>query len=597
MKSGINIKRLGMIAGFVIISGAVDLYAQQVTLDIQPRTIRLNETANLKLNFINLNPPQSPALPDLPGFTVQYVGQEQQFQFVNGVQERRLTFNYRLVPSTSGQFQLGPFTLNFNGQNVDFDAIMMEVLPPSSSSPDRQTETIDDLVFAKVLLPRSEVYLQERFDVELALYYRGVQLDRGIQLQNMPGTGLNLDEFQEIGSSRESINNELYEVRRFRMRGTALTAGSFQLAPMVRVNVLVRRDRQQNDPFFRGFDDVFFGRYEAQPLSVPAEPITVTIRPLPDEGRPDNFGGAVGRFNMELDVQPREVTAGDPITLTIRITGQGNFEAISMPPINPGDDFRRYDPKLIVSGPDQKAFEQVFIPRSENVRELPPVSFTFFDPQEGKYQSIVRGPIPLTVKAGSAGALQMVQANSTAATTERVTLGIDIIDLKRTPAKWNKLPPPVNMAKRAVIHTAPLLAIAAVFMLQRRRSAIDQDVTRKRRSMAPRSARASIRRAENALDKQDPAAFHHALWQALADYVAHRCNLEAGEISPEMILSKVRAGGLSASHTQALSSVLQACDEARFDRSAVAFDSATLRQRLHQTQEILRSCEKISMKR
>jgi len=590
-------KRLVAIAVLFVTCGALDLCAQQVTLEIEPRTIRLNETANLKLNFINLNPPQSPALPDLPGFTVQYVGQEQQLHFVNGVQERRLTFNYRLVPSTSGQFRLGPFTLNFNGQNVDFDAIMMEVLPPSSTSPDSPTETIDDLVFAKVLLPRNEVYLQERFDVELALYYRGVQLDRGIQLQNMPSTGLNLDEFQEIGSTRESINNELYEVRRFRMRGTALTAGSFQLAPMVRVNVLVRRDRQQSDPFFRGFDDVFFGRYEAQPLSVPAEPINVTIRPLPDEGRPENFGGAVGRFNMEMDVQPREVTAGDPITLTIRITGQGNFEAISMPPINLGDDFRRYDPKLIVSGPDQKAYEQVFIPRSENVRELPPVSFSFFDPLEGKFQSIVRGPIPLSVKAGTAGALQMVQANTPAATTDRITLGIDIIDLKRNPAHWNKLPPPVNVARETTIHTFPLLAIAAIFVLQRRRESIDRDVTRKRRSMAPRSARAAIRLAETALEKRDQASFHQAIWQAMADYVAHRCNLEAGEVSPELILTKVRAGGLSTDLTQTLSSVLQACDEARFARSDVAPDTGILRQRLQQTQEILRACEKISMMR
>jgi hypothetical protein len=453
---------------------------------------------------------------------------------------------------------------------------------------------MNDLIFAKVILPRNEVYLQERFDVEIALYFRQVQLDRGIQLMNMPSTGLNLDDLHEVGSTRESFNNELYEVRRFRMRGTAITAGTFDLAPMLRVNVLVRRERQR-DPFFGGFDDVFFGRYEAQPLTVPADSMKVTVRSLPSSGRPDNFSGAVGNFNMEMDVQPRDVTAGDPITMSVRITGQGNFETISMPSVNLGSDFRRYDPKLIESTPESKAFEQVFIPRSDQIKELPPVAFTYFDPQAGKYQTIVRGPYPLNVKAGTSGALQLVQANNPVAPTERAKLGIDIIDIKRNSEKWVTLPFPVKFARETTVHVAPLFAIAAIVMFQRRRASIDQDVSRKRRSMAPRSARAAIRRAELALKKQDQVVFHESLWQSLADYIAHRCNLQAGEISPELILDKVRTGGLSPELFETLSALLQACDEARFARSNTSIEGGKLQQRLQQTQEILRACEKISL--
>lgn len=566
--------------------------AQQVLLDVQPRTLRLNETAMLKLTFVEITPPQSPALPEIPGFQVQYVGQETQFQFINGQRESRLSFNYRLQPLASGQFRLGPFTLNVNGRNFDFDAVMLEVLPPSSSDPGSGEVAMSDLVFARLNLPRTELYLQERFDVELSLYYRGVQLDRNIQLQNLPSTGLNLDEFQELGGSRENINGELYEVRRFRMRATAMTAGTFTLDPMVRVHVLVRRD-QSRDPFL-GFE-AFFGRYEAQPLVVPAEPLAVTIRPLPTDNRPGNFSGAVGQFTMDLKVQPTELNVGDPITLTLTITGNGNLDTATMPAIELGDDFRRYDPKLIASGPQQKVFEQVIIPRSDQLTELPPVTFSYFDPQQATYQTIVRGPFTLAIRSGAAGQPQLVQAPGATASAIREPLGIDIIGPKRAPAVWTATGDPGRATEwPSPVHLAPVAALAAALMVRRRRDALDRDVSRRRRAMAPKSARAALREAEAALASADPSAFYAALWRAFAGYTAHRANLEAGEVAPDLIL-RTFASRLPERDREDLGAILQACDEVRFARPSGTPDTARLKEHLQRTQELLRSCEKVSV--
>ncbi len=565
--------------------------AQQVVLDVQPRTLRLNETAMMKLSFVDVPMQQAPALPDIPGFQVQFVGQETQFQIINGRQQHRLSYNFRLQPLATGQFRLGPFTLTVNGQNFDLDAVMMEVLPPAQTAGDGQ-ETIDDLVFARLSLPRTELYLQERFDVELSLYYRGVQLDRNIQLQNLPSTGLNLDEFQELGGSRENINGELYEVRRFRMRATAMTAGTFTLDPMVRVHVLVRRESSR-DPFMAF--DAFFGRYEAQPLVIPAEPLAVNIRPLPTDGRPGNFSGAVGQFTMDLKVQPTEVTVGDPITLTVTITGHGNLDTIAMPAIELGDDFRRYDPKLIASGPQQRVFEQVVLPRTDQLSTLPPVTFSYFDPQQAAYQTIVRGPLPLLVKAGGATQPHLVQAPAAASTSIRQPLGIDIIGPKRAPGTWATATEPGEaIAWPSPLHLAPVVALMAALVVQRRRDALDRDVSRRRRAMAPRSARAAIREAEAALGTNDPHAFYAALWRAFADYTAHRANLQAGEVSPDLIL-RTFAGGLPAHDREELGMLLAVCDETRFARPSGNPDASRLKQHLQSTQELLRACERISV--
>ncbi|HMO03327.1 MAG TPA: BatD family protein [Kiritimatiellia bacterium] len=566
--------------------------AQQVMLDVQPRTMRLNETAVMKLSFVDVPMPQAPALPEIPGFQVHFVGQETQFQMINGRQQHRLSYNFRLQPLATGQFRLGPFTLTVNGQNFDLEPVMVEVLPPANAAGGDGQATIDELVFARLNLPRTELYLQERFDVELSLYYRGVQLDRTIQLQNLPSTGLNLDEFQELGGSRENINGELYDVRRFRMRATAMTAGTFTLDPMVRVHVLVRRE-QSRDPF--GFD-AFFGRYEAQPLVVPAEPLAVNIRPLPADGRPGNFSGAVGQFTMDLQVQPTEVTVGDPITLTVTITGRGNLETIAMPAIELGDDFRRYDPKLIASGPQQKVFEQVVLPRTDQLSAVPPVTFTYFDPQQAAYQTIVRGPFPLLVKTGGATQPHLFQTPTVASSSIRQPLGIDIIGPKRAPESWTPVIEPGRAtAWPSPLHLAPVAALMVALAVQRRRDALDRDVSRRRRALAPRSARAAIREAEAALAASDPHAFYAALWRAFADYTAHRANLEAGEVSPELIL-RTFAPALPTGDRDELGVLLAVCDETRFAaRSSDHPDAARLKRHLQRTQEWLRAFERISV--
>ncbi len=579
-----------LLAGIVV--PVMPLFARQITMEVQPGAIRLNETATLKLNFINLNPPQAPALPAMPGFRVQYVGQEQHFQFANGQQERRLTYNYQLQPESTGTFQIGPFTLDMNGQKIEIPAAGLEVLPPSGR-PDGQQQTLDDMLFARFSLPRKEFYLHERFNIEVALYYRGLQLHREVQFQNLPATGLNLENFAELNSNREVVNNEIFEVRRFRMQGVAIASGEVTLDPLLRVHVLVERERQR-DPFFGGFDDFFFGRHSTQPVSVAIEPVDLTIRPLPAEGRPANFSGAVGRFNVDMSVQPSEVTAGEPVTLTLRITGMGNFENISMPAFDFGPEFRAYDPKLTSTGRDHRAFEQVFIPRSDRVTEIPPADFTYFNPEQGAYQTITRGPFPLLVKAGEDTDLQLVQAPSAAAAPDRAPLGIDILDVKRSIVP-SSARPGESHSIQPWLHLTPLLALAGLMVVQRRRQSFQGDVSRQRRAQAPRSARNAIKKAETALADKNSAALHEAIWQALADYMGHRCNVQAGEVTPEWITAKCRVAGLREIDREKLDELLRCCDEARFARMSDAESPEKLKDRLEQARELLRAMEKVRL--
>lgn len=592
-RHGMPMKVLPAFIAGLLVAGSLSATAQHVTMEVQPQVIRLNESATLKLNFHDLNPAQAPGEPDIIGFDVDYVGQEQHFQITNGRQERRLSFNYRLQPRSTGQFRIGPFNVSLNGQTLELAPVTVEVLPAAGTSAGSNPQTVDDLVFARLHIPRDKVYLHERFDVELHLYFRGIQLDRGIQLLNLPSTGLNLEDIQEIGATREAFNGEIYEVRRFRMKASALTAGTIELAPVLRANVLVRRERQR-DPFFGGFDE-FFGRRETQPLTVTATPVTISILPLPPDNRPEGFGGAVGQFNMELGVEPTEMMAGEPVTLTLRISGRGNFDALSMPSLNLGDAFRSYEPKLVETGSDHKVFEQVFIPRSDSVTEIPVVRFSWFDPEAGQYRTLERGPVPLQVRAGNATSPRLVQAPGTGSGPGKEPLGIDIVDLKRSPASLDALDRHAHTAISPVVHTLPILALGGIAFLMGQHRKLHADVRRHRRSMAPRSARAALRIAEGALERKDIPGFHQALWQAMADYVAHRANLEQGQVTPSLMISRLQSGGLDPATAQDLTQLLEQCEEARFAHRVGDIPENELQARLQRTQDILRRCEKVRL--
>src|SRR6185503_13316275 len=116
-----------------------------------------------------------------------------------------------------------------------------------------------------------------------------------------------------------------------------MRAGALTLGPAVlHLNVFSRRRDAFGDPFFERFlqDDPFAERH---PFDVRADPITLNVLPLPEPGKPPTFSGAVGSFTMQVDAGPTQLTAGDPVTLRIHLTGSGNLSDATPPQLSSVD--------------------------------------------------------------------------------------------------------------------------------------------------------------------------------------------------------------------------------------------------------------------
>ena len=148
---------------------------------------------------------------------------------------------------------------------------------------------------------------------------------------------------------------------------------------------------------------------------VTAAPLSVRVHAWPDEGRPFGFGGAIGSFDLKLEVEPRELAVGENLRAVLTITGVGNFGRLDPPDFRPaGFDARG---RRIERADDTLVAVYDLAP-NEPVHALPAIELVYLDPQLGSYHRVRSAAVPLTVRALQPVATPRSSAASTAPQSE-----------------------------------------------------------------------------------------------------------------------------------------------------------------------------------
>ena len=534
---------------FSLFTAAQAAPSPTVTWDVQPRILNLGESATATITFHGPNAPGSLSLPDdVDGLSIQNAGVMQ--QNINGAQS--VVFTYRIFPRRAGDFALGPYHLDASGKfpPAELPAITLSVRAPDPDAPQAE------MLFARVQTSTPSPFVQQSFDLLLSVYsLPSVELTRDLSLaRGFPESGFVQGPFEELPTIREEVDGQIYVLRRFRARFRALTAGDFDIAPVLRVAVVDRSSqnaRRRASPFPSFIDDPFFNPVSATPVTLSVPPLALHVRPIPSEGRPDDYSGAVGHFQFDVDVKPRELKVGEPLTVTLRLSGRGNLASAIPPSYSDSPLFKTYEARQSGDAPDPasdsgvKIFEQVVIPRSPDLAELPALSFPVFDPDAAAYRTLTAGPFPLVVHesdtASSALLVQIPDADD-ASRARALVLGSDIVYIQPPPSRFSRAPasPLTPFALAAALGFAlPPLLLAALALSTRRRNRLASDVAYARRLQAPRVARAALRRAEAAARAPSPSpdAVFSPLAEAATAYFAHRLNLPPGAATPSAILA------------------------------------------------------------
>jgi hypothetical protein len=355
-----------------------------------------------------------PREPEVDGMVIRYSGPSENsvVRFQNGsfTSERTTTLVYEVVPERNGTFTIPAVAVEADGKTFRTEPVGLTV-QPSSAPGSNDPETIG---FAELVVPKKTAYIGEAIPLELRLYVDARVRWQPVAMPEIAGEGFTKQKMPEPQRSQTQRNGKEYDVLTFKSAIMPGRAGKITVGPSeVAFNARVPRARRGGPrSLLDMFDDDVFGDpffSTTQQIKAKAAPIELTVQPLPASGKPNDFSGAVGNFQLAAEGSPKRVKVGDPVTMRLRVSGRGNFDRTTAPVIKDPAGWRSYPPSNTFKADDDvgisgtKTFEMAVVPETKKT-EMPAFQFSYFDPIAEKYVTLTSEPAALAVEGGAAPA-------------------------------------------------------------------------------------------------------------------------------------------------------------------------------------------------
>jgi hypothetical protein len=363
--------------------------------------------ANETVNTLNITPVEGLALRN------GRISTSQQTNIINLKNEFSITQTLTVdaTPEAVGSYSIAPYNLTYKGDVYIVPSATLEVIERGADA----EPSVDELIYLDVVLPES-LYLGQIIETELKLYCSANVSIRSLNNFNRTADGYTVSELpDESIESSEFIDGRRYRVYSWPLQITPIRSGSQSIEFEFAISALIPQQRNQRDPMgMRSpfgssiFDDVF-GR--AQQINLYTPPTRIEVKPLPLEHQPESFSGAIGDFNLQVFADTKNTSVDEPIMLSLKLSGKGNFDRISGPELPKSASWIHYDPESSFEPKNDsklegtKRFDYVFIPQKSGTLELPEVKFSFFDPETEEYVELGSPPIEVSVKPSARGQL------------------------------------------------------------------------------------------------------------------------------------------------------------------------------------------------
>jgi hypothetical protein len=593
----------------VLLLAAASAFAQnKFEASLEMNRVYVGNPVYLYLKFAGSSNVRQPEVPAVDGLKIKSVGSSTEMSVVNGVVSQALTYTYLVIPVKGGSYDIGPFFTDHNGQTYQANAVRLVVDQAPSSSSRAQAATPSsgastapvsaptsssfsssgraggmayegDDIFLVMDVGKRTLYINEVVPVTIKLYVEGVGL-KDIEYPVYSHEGFSAGEFLKPERRRENYRGSTYDTLEFRQDLFGIKEGDYVLGPArLSCKMISRKRTSSRRTSIFGvsvfMDDPFTSGFETYPIVLESKEIPVNILPFPDKGKPLDFQGAVGAFSFEVSVRPEEVKVGDPVTLTMTIGGYGNLDTVTAPVVTDSDMFKVYEPEVSRKG-NKKSYEQILIPKNKDVKEVPRVSFSYFDPIKRKYETVTRGPFPIKVLAQpeSQQPVKMVAMPlGEHVFYPKEELGQDIIYIKD---RIGTLRPEGDIISGKfifwVLQLVPVAAFGIFYALYRKRKRIQTDRGYARLLKAPRKARSGISRAGAFLERGDIPKFYDTVHKTLEEYLGNKFNLPKGSVTIQDIEAKLCSSGCDDEVLKKLHDVFASCEMARYASSVAGTD-------------------------
>ena len=566
-----------------------------VTFEVELSKEKLGINERLRVDFVMNKDGDEFNPPDFEGFRV-LMGPSQRISssWFNGVRSYSKTYSYTLAPTARGKFSIIQASIVIVGKT--YKSLSKQVEVTAAVDKPSGEKTVDDVADESLHLvaevSKTDPFLNEALSVVYKLY-----VSPSISVSNYrPLDNPKYNNFwsQDIPVSKLSAQNGTYQGKPYRyviLKRVVLypqKSGKLEIEPLsLEVTVDVPTNKR----------DFFGGRiYSQTNKTVSAGNRTITVKALPSEGKPLNFGGAVGDFDFSVTTSKTRLNASESLQAKVEVSGKGNLKLFQLPEPNLPSSLEVYDPEFeegvrtTLSGMQGKVSNSyTIVPSFKGKYPIPSISFSYFDPATEKYKNLSSEEIMIDVVQGpsSGSAAQTGAIPSTGNKQTVVTTG----------GQFNFIKLNSNLTNIGLTHffgstsfylwlLLPLVLIPLTIVTGKKREAIASDVVGNKIKRANKLARKYLSKAKKELGNKE--AFYIALEKALHNYLKAKLKIETSEFSKDKIATLLTEKKVDIATKDGFIALLQNCEMARYS----PFSEVQMQQDYDKASEVISQMDK-----
>jgi hypothetical protein len=524
--------------------------AANFTASLDRDNISLGESATLTLTFENGQPARMPVFPNIPNLRIEDSGGDSvRTVNINGNFTSSRMHTYSVAATQQGKYTIPALSVTMDGQTYTSQPLTLTVGKVSTVS--------SDTAFLKLIVPKTQVYVGEVLPVEIQLYFQGA---RGLEAPHINEEGFTLGKLVQGNESATVVNGRRYDILPLKTYVVPAKAGNIALGPATMDLQIVKSNSRVN----------FFGQpVDFQPVSLHSQPETLQVLPLPHDNVPPTFNGAVGAFSLSVSASPTNVAVGDPVTVKIQISGTGSLDGVTLPTQESWQQFKLYPPTSEFQPADQlgvsgtKTFSLTAVPQNLDIKELPPFSFSFFDPNQKTYRTITQPAIPLIVRPSAASLPAPVLAANNSAESQPATN--DVAPLKVRIGSVRRITPPLAVQPSFLaLQCIPVLAWLALFLNRRRKENLANNPRLRRQLQVAHITRHGLKQLQDYARANQAAEFFSTLFHLLQEQLGERLDVPASSITESIVDERLRPLVVNESTLALLAELFHACNQARY---------------------------------
>lgn len=557
------------------------------------KTLGINE--RLRIDFEMNEDGDNFVPPSFNGFNV--VGGPNQSvsnSWINGKRTYSKTYSYFLAPKSQGTFTINQATIEIDDQV--YKTTPLKILITEAVTKPKDGNNADYVASENVHLiaevSKTNPFLNEAITVVYKLYVSNdVSITRSWQELDTP-------KFQDFWSQyiEEKGEQQIYETtykgkpyRYVILRKAVLypqKTGQLIIEPLT-LDVPIDVEGNNRDIFGRR-------RMTRVNRTISAGKRIINVKPLPIEGRPDNFSGAVGDFNLSVSTNKPTLDANEALELNIRVKGIGNLKLFKLPSITLPSSLEVYEPvrdnKVAISSRGMNGFisdTYTIIPQYKGIYPIRPVTFSYFDVTSNQYKTIISDEIVVKVQNGPVPN-QLPEVNKKLSKENVLSLANDQFKYIKTSTKFISINSPVffKTFKYWCLLGIPFVFIPIIILIGSTRRKRLNDIEGRRYRIATRLAKKYLSEAKNNIGKQQ--YFYDSLERALHNYLKAKLAIVTSEFSKEKIKELLSDRKVEENVVSDFEGLLKSCEFARYTPTS----NVTIQQDYDKAVKVISSIDK-----